>query len=129
MEMASLLEHPELAVGARALAGDHPEILDLLARPEGIEDVVHELEELLGEVAHRHLGLLAEIDEARVHPAAHRPPLVLLDEPGHVAAEPEVAGPEDEQLRADRLDEAGDAEGLVDLRRRVADPELDGRVE
>ena len=127
--MAGSLERADLAVRARPVARDHPEVLDLFARPERVEHVVDEREQLFGEVAHRYFRLLAEVDELRVHPAPHRAPLVLLDEAGHVPAEAEVPPPEHDQLRADGLDQARDAEGLVDLRRRVAHAELDGRIE
>src|SRR6266540_3767860 len=84
---------------------------------------VHELEELDREIAHRHLDLPSEVDELRVHSAADRAPLILLDEARRVAAKALIARAQHQQLRADRLGERRDAEGLLDARRRVADAE------
>ena len=99
--------------------------MDLLARTEYVDDIVDELEELNREVLHRHLGLLSEVDELRVHAAAHRAPLVLLDEARQVAPEPLVLLSQHQELCADGLDERGDAQRLLDTRGRVADAELD----
>src|SRR5687768_6441698 len=129
VEMPRRGEDLQLAVRAGALVRDDLDVLDLPARAEGVDDVVDEFQELDRELLHWHLGLLAEVDEARGHAPAHRAPLVLLDELRDVAAEAEVAVAEHEQLRADRLRERRDAERLLDLCRRVAHAELDRRVE
>src|SRR5881628_1183269 len=127
--MPGLFVDRELPIGARSLADDRLEVCDLSARPEHVDDVVDEFEQLDREITHRDLLLLAKVDEARVHPAPHRAPLVLLDETRRVASEADVLIAEDEELRADRLDERSDAERLLDAGRCVADTELDGRVE
>src|SRR5205814_2365564 len=53
--------------------------------------------------------------------------LVLLDEARRVTAEALIARAQHQELRADRLDERGDAERLVHARCGVADAELDRR--
>src|ERR1700716_1638308 len=123
--MPGLFPHPDLPIRARSFAGDGLQVLDLSARAESVDDIVDELEELDREVLHRHLGLLAEVDELRVHPAAHRAPFVLLDEARQVASEPLILLAKDEELRADGLGEGGQAERLLDTRRRIAHAELD----
>src|SRR2546430_6267507 len=125
MEVPGLLPHADLAVRARPLADDRLEVLRLSAGPERVHDIVDELEKLHGQLLHRHLGLLAEVDELRVHSAPHRAPLVLLDEAGQVSAESLVLPAKDHELRADGLNERGEAEGLLDTRGRIADAELD----
>ena len=62
-ERAGLLEDPELAVGTRALAGDGLRRRRPPAATELVDDVVDELEQLVHEVGHRHLGLPAEVDQ------------------------------------------------------------------
>src|SRR6267142_3406089 len=129
VEVAALRVRRDLTVGARALARDRLEIADLAPRSQRIDDVIDELQELDRELAHRDLLGLAEVDQLCIHAAAHRAPLVLLDELRRVLAEANVALAQHEELCADRLDQRGDAEGLLDLCGRVADPELDRRVE
>src|SRR5437667_513282 len=123
--MTGLFPHADLAVRAGSLAHDRLEVLDLLPRAECVDHIVDELEELNGKVPHRHLGLLAEVDELGIHPAAHRPPLVLLDEARKVASEALILVAEHQELCADRLDERGKTERLLDTRRGIADAELD----
>src|SRR3989441_10003999 len=91
VEVPRFLPYAQLPVRARALARDGLEVGDLASRTELGDDVIDELEELDREVAHRHLALDAEVDELRVHSAAHRPPLVLPGQRGR--ALPGTGGP------------------------------------
>src|SRR4051812_9075832 len=127
--MPRLLPHTDLAIRARPFANDRLEVPDLSARAERIHDVIDELQELDREILHRYLDLFAEVDELRIHAAPHCAPLVLLDQARQVQAKALILLAKYEQLRADRLDERGEAERLVDACRRVTHPELDGREE
>src|SRR5919198_225469 len=88
----------------------------------------HAQQGLLGEVAHGDLLLLAEVDQLAVDAEAEGAELVLVDERRRVLAEAEVLRAELQQLGADRLDERGQADDLVDPGAGVADAELDRRV-
>ena len=55
---------------AGAALDDRAHVLDLLARPELVDDVVDELEQLLEEIGIRDFALRAEIDEK----SANAPP-------------------------------------------------------
>src|SRR5207253_26128 len=116
---------PDLPNRDRSLSHDLLHVFGLLTRAESVDHVVDELEELDGKVLHRHLGLLAEVDELGIHPAAHRPPLVLLDEAREVASEALILVAEHQELCADGLDERGETERLLDTRRGIAHAKLD----
>src|SRR6476659_2215792 len=62
-EVAGLAVHLELALGARALGEDVVDVLDFPPAPQVVHHVVDEREQLDGEIAHRHLGALAEVDQ------------------------------------------------------------------
>src|SRR6266566_2667498 len=125
--VAAVFQHAELPVGARSLRQDRVHILDRLSRAKLVDDVVHELEQLEREVAHRHLGLLAEVDQLAIDPVADRPPLVLGDQSRHVLAKTEVARAKNEQLGAYRLHQSGEAHRLLESCRHIADAKLQGR--
>src|SRR5687768_8814512 len=128
-EIPCLLEHPELAVGAGSLFENGVEVLDGLTGSELVHDVVDEFQDLQGELALRDLLLLSEVDELSPEAVAHRPPLVLSDELGRVLPKPQILLPELQELRAERLDDCGEADGLIDPSGRVAYPELQRRVD
>src|SRR6266545_6588575 len=65
-EVAGAFVDGELAVGAGALAQDRVDVLDVLAGAELVDHVVDELQQLHGELPHRHLGALAEVDQLAV---------------------------------------------------------------
>src|SRR5205823_5917226 len=128
-EVARSLVDGDLPVGASALFADRADVLTVLTGAEIVDDVVDESEPLLGEVGHRHLPLLAPVDELAGNAVAGRAPLVLGDERRWVLAEPEILLTKLQELRDRRLHERDDAHRLVDARRGVADPELDRRVQ
>ena len=126
VEAAGLGVDGELPVGARALAEDGADALEVVLRLEDLGRLRDELEDLPDQRADRDLLLLAEVDELAVEPVAHRAPLVLLDQRARVLAEREVAAVEQVELAHQRLDERRDGDGVVDARRHVADADLDG---
>src|SRR5437763_5735622 len=69
-EVAALLVRGELAVGAGAALHDLAGVVDLLAGAEAVDHVVDELEQLVEELAERHLRALAEVDQLPVDPEA-----------------------------------------------------------
>src|SRR5437764_1218518 len=79
---------------------------------------------LAAEVAHRHLCLLAEVDQLAVQAVADGAPLVLVDQSRLVLAEAEVGPPQLDQLGADGLDQRRQADRLLDPGGGVADPEF-----
>ena len=65
--------------------------VDLFPAAELVHDVVHELEQLVDQLARRALrSLLAEVDELAVDAVARGAPLVLDDERAAVLAEAQV---------------------------------------
>src|SRR5258706_15841696 len=72
VEVAALRVRRDLTVRARALTRDRLEIVDLAPRPQRIDDVIDEFEQLDRELAHRDLLGFPEVDEFRVHAPAHR---------------------------------------------------------
>src|SRR5438445_4043969 len=124
--VAALLQDPELAVRAGALGQDRIHVLDRLPRTQVVDHVVDELDQLDREVAHRHLGLLAEVDELAIDPVADRPPLVLGDQRRHVLAETQVSLAQLEELGADGLHQCRKTDRLLEPGRHVAHPELEG---
>src|SRR5262245_2382397 len=96
--------------GARALVHDPPHVIDLTPAAEIVHDIVDELDQLDGELAHRHLDALAEVDQLAVDSPPCGPPLVFLDERAVIAAEPEVAFPQAKELDDDGLRERGDGD-------------------
>src|SRR5256885_795194 len=67
LQVAGLLEHAHLPVGAVALFEDAERVLDLWARPQLVEHVTEEpFDQLPDQVAGRHLLLLAEVHELAV---------------------------------------------------------------
>src|SRR5688572_13440554 len=55
-KVTSLPVDAQLPIGARPLREDRPDVLDLLAAPQLVDDVVDDLEQLDGEIAHRHFA-------------------------------------------------------------------------
>src|SRR5580700_7454186 len=104
-------------------------VKNLVPAFELVDDVVHELQQLLDEVAHRNLSLATEVDQLAVDAVAHCPPLVLGDQVRHVPPEAEVVPPQLQHLRTYRLRQRRQANGFVDTCGRVADPKLQGRVQ
>src|SRR5690348_3254850 len=74
--VAATLVGGELAVGAGPLAQDRVHVLDRLSGAQIVDHIVDELEQLERQLAHRHLGLLAEVDELALQSVTDRPPLV-----------------------------------------------------
>src|SRR6266480_5444949 len=64
--VAALLQHAKLPVGARPFGKDRVHVLDRLPRAQLVDHVVDELEQFDRQLAHRHLGLLAEVDQLAV---------------------------------------------------------------
>src|SRR6185503_20272892 len=81
-------------------------------------------QQLEREVAHRYFFALAEVDQLAVDAPARRAPLVFLDQRAVVAAEPEIALAQPEELDDDRLRERGDRNRRARRRRHVADAEF-----
>src|SRR5262249_58788706 len=113
-EIAGLGMAGQRAIGARPVVEDPADGLPLLAAAQLVHDVVDELQQLPGQVAERHLDLLAEVDELAVDPPPAGPPLVLQDEPSPVDPEAEVSGPQLVEFGEDRLDGGGQWRRLVD---------------
>src|SRR5438132_13200788 len=129
VQVAGLAEYAQLAVRAAPLLEQGIHVADLLSGAELVDDIVNELDQLQCQVAHGHLLLLAEVDQAALEAVPDGAPLVLVDQVGQVLAEPLVLTAEFEQLGADRLDQCRQAEGFVHPGGGIADPELDGGVE
>src|SRR5579872_5059570 len=66
LQVTALLEDPLLAIGAGALLQDHLDRPQRGTAPQVVHHVVHELQELVSQLAHRHLLLLAKVDEVAV---------------------------------------------------------------
>src|SRR5207244_162194 len=124
-QIAGLSIDGELPIRARAVGEDRADILNLAAAPELVDDIVDKREELERELAHRHLGAAAEVDQLAVEAPARRTPFVLLDQAAVIHAKSEIARPQLIQLDDDRLGERGDGNRGARRRRHVADPELE----
>src|SRR5687767_284610 len=125
-QVARLAVHAQLAIGAGAIAENRPDIFDLAPAAQLVDDVVHELEQLDGEVAHRHFLPASEVDQLAVESPARGPPLVLFDQPAVIDAESEITAPELVQLHDDRLRKGRDRNRRPRRSRNVADSELQG---
>src|SRR5213080_4853262 len=79
-QIVRLPVHVPLAIGARALGKDGPDVLDLAAAAQLVGHIGDELEELERELTERHLGAAAEVDQLSVQPPPRRAPFVLFDE-------------------------------------------------
>ena len=99
-------------------------MVHVLAAAQLVDHVVHELDQLEGQIAHRHLGFLAEVDQIAVEAPARGAPLVLFDQRAAIQAEAHVLRVELVQLHDDGLRHGGDRNGVLDPRRHVADAEL-----
>src|SRR5712692_2169378 len=65
-QVAGPAVHGKLAVGARPFLENRPHVLHRRPAAEIIDDVVDEVEHLERQVAHRHLGAPAEVDQLPV---------------------------------------------------------------
>src|SRR5688572_22180253 len=125
-EIAGLPEDGELTIGAGALRQHRMHVVDRVPAPELVEHVVDEPEQLERQIAHRHLGALAEVDQLSLEAPAGGPPLVLFDQRPAIQPEALVAGVELVQLDDNRLAQRGDHDRRFRLGGDVADPELEG---
>src|SRR5579859_1508317 len=93
LQIACLPEHRKLPIGACAVLDDPVDVLKRLPAPQLVHHVVHELEQLLGEVAHRHFGALAEVDQPLFDAVPRGAPLVLFDQRARIDTEAKIAPP------------------------------------
>src|SRR5262245_63701991 len=70
----------ELAIRTGALDQNLAHVFEGAPAAQLVDDVVHELEQLAGEIAHRHFLALPEVDQPSVDPVSGGAPLVLFDE-------------------------------------------------
>src|SRR5450755_4340132 len=123
------VELAKLPVRAGSVLENPAKTVHFLAAAKLVDDVVNELEELFHQDFERDFAFLAEIDELALDSPPGAAPLVLLDERVAVVAKAEVLRPQLKELGADRLDERGDRDGLVEPHGHVADAEFDGLKE
>src|SRR5688572_10146044 len=110
-EVAGLLEHRELTVGARAFIENPKGILHLLPAAEVVENDIDEpFDGLADELPRGQFGGLAEVDELSVETEAHRAPLVLLDHRLRVDTERHVVAPQLPELGDDGLENGSDGD-------------------
>src|SRR5207245_4556329 len=102
------------------------DILDGAAASEIVDHVIHEFEEFGGQLAHRHFGFLAEIDQLAFDAITRGAPLIFLDERAAIQTETHVAGVQAMQLNDDRLSERGDGYRFLDLGGDIAYTKLQG---
>src|SRR5205823_1234416 len=86
-ELTRPLVDGDLPIGAGALFDDSSDVLAVFTRSEFVHHVVDELEPFFGEIAHRHLALLAPVDQLAGNSVSSGAPFVLRDQRRRVLAE------------------------------------------
>src|SRR5690348_5818207 len=126
LEIVGALVRRELAIRARAAGEDLVRVRHLLPAAQLVHHIADEpLEQLTDEIACGQLDAFAEIDELPVQAVTDGAPFVLLDEVGRIHTQRHVVAPQLPELRHHRLEDRGDAYGLVHARAHVTDAEFE----
>src|SRR5262249_44620467 len=102
-QITGLAKHGQLLIGARALTQHRVDVPHGLAALQLIDHIVHELQKLDGQLAHRNFRALAKVDQLAVNSPTSGTPLVFLDECSPIEPESQVARIELMQLHDDGL--------------------------
>src|SRR5437773_10358672 len=79
-EIPFLFVNAQLPIGAGAVGENRPHVRHLAPAPQLVDHIVDELEELECEIAHRHFGAAAEVDQLAIDAVPRGAPFALLDQ-------------------------------------------------
>src|ERR1700684_2419367 len=114
-QVAGLLIDAQLTLRAGAVFENRMDVFDGAAAAEIVHDVIHEFEQLEGELAHGDFGLFAEIDELAFDTVARGAPFVFFDQGAAVESVTLIAFVEAMEFYDDSLRERGDGYGFFDF--------------
>src|SRR5580658_8554197 len=109
-QVASLLIDAQLALRAGAVLENRMDVFDGAPAAEVVHDVIHEFEQLDGELAHGYFGLFAEIDELAFDAVAGGAPFVFFDQGAAVEPIALIALVEAMEFYDDSLRERGNGD-------------------
>src|SRR6266568_689954 len=111
-QVSRLFENFQLPIRAGPMPENLARVLDVLARSQLVDNIIDEFQQLVEQLAVRHFGFLAEVDELCVRSEASRALLVFIQQGVPVNAPREVRAVELVEFRCDRLEKRGEADRL-----------------